>query len=122
MRSIGSLAAILNIIVSPGHRDKQFGNTLTSFLSCKVLILNIFSLSDKIVFIAEYNINKVGNYLSHFKVGRGLPCLEMQVSSRISPSLKVTVGNPVIVGASGGPSNIIFSVAKATLESLMSVS
>ena len=46
---------------------------------------------------------KVSSYLSHFKVGRGLPCLEMQVSSRISPSLRVTVGRPVIVGASGGP-------------------
>ena len=39
-------------------------------------------------------------------MGRGLPCLDMQVSSKMSPSLSVTVGNPVIVGASGGPGNI----------------
>ena len=42
-------------------------------------------------------------YLNHLSMGRGLPCLDMQLSTRLSPSLREIVGRPVIVGASGGP-------------------
>ena len=45
----------------------------------------------------------VFGYLNHLSMGRGLPCLDMQLSTRLSPSLREIVGRPVIVGASGGP-------------------
>lgn len=38
-------------------------------------------------------------------VGRGLPCVDMHVRTRLSPSLRDIEGNPDIVGASGGPGN-----------------
>ena len=49
--------------------------------------------------------NSCGWYLNHLSVGRGLPCLDMHVRTRLSPSLKDIEGNPDIVGASGGPGN-----------------
>ena len=49
--------------------------------------------------------NRRGWYLNHLSVGRGLPCLDMHVRTRLSPSLRDIEGNPDIVGASGGPGN-----------------
>ena len=47
-------------------------------------------------------------------MGRGLPCLDMHVRTRLSPSLRDIEGNPDIVGASGGPGNM--KVSKLQIE------
>ena len=47
-------------------------------------------------------------------MGRGLPCVDMHVRTRLSPSLRDIEGNPDIVGASGGPGNM--KVSKLQIE------
>ena len=51
----------------------------------------------------KYRAYRYWAYLYHLRVGRGLPCVERQVSTRLSPSLSEMAGRPVMLGASGGP-------------------
>ena len=44
MVAIAGLAAVLDVVVSPGDHKEQLGHTLVPVLACEVLILNVLPL------------------------------------------------------------------------------
>ena len=44
MVAIAGLAAVLDVVVSPGDHEEQLGHTLATVLTCEVLILNVLPL------------------------------------------------------------------------------
>ena len=47
MVAIARLAAVLDVVVSPGDHEEQLGDTLITVLTGEVLILNVLALPEQ---------------------------------------------------------------------------